>query len=293
MAPASGSHVDSNASRQGIRSPPNSAAHISHLRLATDGSSPKDSFPAAQQLAQSISSTETLEAAVTEGAQLEEAPNLLDSAQSTEHAPVSILEAATKIACDKTAAHSAKLAVLRVFSESFEQAAKQFTSVQTLLNKGADVNAQGGRYGNALQAASTQGHEKVVQTLLDKGADVNIQGGEDGNALQAASLEGHEKVVQMLLEKGADVNSQSERHGNAFQAALCGGHEKVAQMLLENGADVNAQGGEYGADVNAKDGNALRCFIWGHEKVVQMLLENGANVNTQSERYGNALGCFT
>ncbi|KAM4058315.1 endonuclease-reverse transcriptase domain-containing protein [Hirsutella rhossiliensis] len=87
-----------------------------------------DSFSAAQQLAQSISSTETPEAAVTEGAQLEEGPNLFDSAQPTEHAPVSILEAATKIARDKTAAHNAKLAVLRVFSESFEQAAKQFTS---------------------------------------------------------------------------------------------------------------------------------------------------------------------
>ncbi|KAM4061021.1 endonuclease-reverse transcriptase domain-containing protein [Hirsutella rhossiliensis] len=129
MAPASGSHVDSNASRQGIRSPPNPAAHISHLRPRYPTEARRnDSFPAAQQLAQSISSTETPEAAVTEGAQLEEAPNLFDSAQPTEHAPVSILEAATKIARDKTAAHNAKLAVLRVFSESFEQAAKQFTS---------------------------------------------------------------------------------------------------------------------------------------------------------------------
>ncbi|KAM4062495.1 endonuclease-reverse transcriptase domain-containing protein [Hirsutella rhossiliensis] len=129
MAPASGSHADSNALRQGIRSPPNSAAHILHLRPRYPTEARRnDSFPAAQQLAQSISSTETLEAAVTEGAQLEEAPNLLDSTQSTEHAPVSILEAATKIARDKTAAHNAKLAVLRVFSESFEQAAKQFTS---------------------------------------------------------------------------------------------------------------------------------------------------------------------
>ncbi|KJZ70474.1 hypothetical protein HIM_10146 [Hirsutella minnesotensis 3608] len=86
------------------------------------------SFPAAQQLAQSTSSTETPEAAVTEGAQLEEASNLLDSTRSTEYVPVSILEAATKIARDQTAVHNAKLAVLRVSSESFEQAAKQFTS---------------------------------------------------------------------------------------------------------------------------------------------------------------------
>ncbi|KAF2729999.1 hypothetical protein EJ04DRAFT_446072 [Polyplosphaeria fusca] len=47
-----------------------------------------------------------------------------------------------------------------------------------LLDKGADVNAQGGRYGNALQAASYGGHEAVVKMLLDAGADVNAQGGD-------------------------------------------------------------------------------------------------------------------
>jgi ankyrin repeat protein len=30
-----------------------------------------------------------------------------------------------------------------------------------------------------------------------------------GNALQAASLEGHDKIVQLLLEEGATVNTQS------------------------------------------------------------------------------------
>ena len=33
-----------------------------------------------------------------------------------------------------------------------------------------DVNAQGGYYGNALQAASEEGHDKVVQMLLEKDA---------------------------------------------------------------------------------------------------------------------------
>jgi hypothetical protein len=32
------------------------------------------------------------------------------------------------------------------------------------------VNAQGGGYGNALQAASVESHEKVVELLLGKGA---------------------------------------------------------------------------------------------------------------------------
>ena len=40
--------------------------------------------------------------------------------------------------------------------------------------------------------------------LLEKGADVNAQGGDYGNALQAASAGGYDKVVQMLLENGAN-----------------------------------------------------------------------------------------
>ncbi|SLM38546.1 vegetative incompatibility protein het-e-1 [Lasallia pustulata] len=63
-------------------------------------------------------------------------------------------------------------------------------------------------YGNALQAASLTDHDQVVQMLLDKGADVNAQGGMYGNALQAASSRDHDQVVQMLLDKGADVNAQ-------------------------------------------------------------------------------------
>lgn len=63
-------------------------------------------------------------------------------------------------------------------------------SVQSLRATSQDLNAQGGRYGNALQAASYRGHDKIVQILLDKGANINAQGGEHGSALQAASYRG-------------------------------------------------------------------------------------------------------
>jgi ankyrin repeat protein len=76
-----------------------------------------------------------------------------------------------------------------------------------LINGGADVNAQGGYYSNALQAASAEGHDKVVQMLIDAGADMNAQGGYYGNALQVASARDHEKVVQILMNAGADVNT--------------------------------------------------------------------------------------
>ena len=154
--------------------------------------------------------------------------------------------------------------------------------IQLLLDRGADVNAQGGKYGNALQAVSYRGHDQVVQMLLDKGADVNAQGGYYGNALQAASKGGHNQVVQMLLDKGAEVNARGGWYDNALYAASVGGHDQVMQMLLEKGADVNAQGGWYG--------NALQAAsVGGHDRVLQMLLDKGANVNAQSGYYGNAL----
>ena len=48
----------------------------------------------------------------------------------------------------------------------------------------------------------------MISTLINLGADVNVQGGKDGNALQAASSEGHEKVVQMLMDAGASIAEQ-------------------------------------------------------------------------------------
>jgi hypothetical protein len=53
-------------------------------------------------------------------------------------------------------------------------------NLERLLKQDVDVNAPGGEYGNALQAASASGHDQIVQRLLEKGADVNAQGGEYG-----------------------------------------------------------------------------------------------------------------
>ncbi|KAE8416243.1 hypothetical protein BDV36DRAFT_297216 [Aspergillus pseudocaelatus] len=196
-------------------------------------------------------------------------------------------------------------------------------AVQTLLNNGADVNAQGGSYGNALYAASVSGHGQIVQILLDNGADAKAKGpwfgmarpdGLLGNALQAASYIGYSQVVQILLDKGADVNAQGGLHGNALAAASFSCHGQVVQILLDNGADVDAQGGcfgnalqaasyegnsqivqmllDNGADVNAQGGcfgNALQAASRGHSQIVQILLDNGADVNAQGGFYGNAL----
>jgi ankyrin repeat protein len=61
--------------------------------------------------------------------------------------------------------------------------------VQLLLDNGADVHAEDGKHGNALQAASAKGNTRVVQLLLDKGTDVHAEGGEYGNVLKLLQSE--------------------------------------------------------------------------------------------------------
>lgn len=156
------------------------------------------------------------------------------------------------------------------------------TVIATLLAAGADVNAQGGKHGDALQAASANGREVVVQTLLAKGANINTHNGQYGNALQAASAGGYEAIVQTLLARGADINTHSGRHGNALQAASVGGHRAIVETLLSRGANVNAYGGYYGYALQAASAN-------GHKAIVQILLAVGADVNALGGEYGGAL----
>lgn len=55
---------------------------------------------------------------------------------------------------------------------------------QMPLDRGADINARGGYYGNALPAPLKRSHGKVVQMLLDQGADVSAQSGENSACIQ-------------------------------------------------------------------------------------------------------------
>ncbi|KAH7077596.1 hypothetical protein BKA63DRAFT_508568 [Paraphoma chrysanthemicola] len=73
----------------------------------------------------------------------------------------------------------------------------------------------------SLYEAARAGRDLLVQMLLDAGANVHAQGGRYGNALQAASRGGHEAVVRLLLDVGADVHAQwrrvRQRTASSFQ----------------------------------------------------------------------------
>jgi ankyrin repeat protein len=150
--------------------------------------------------------------------------------------------------------------------------------VSLLLAKGVHVDAQGGVYGNPLQAASRGGYIEVVELLLKAGADPNLQGGSYRRALNAAALYGKEDVVQLLIHNGANINAESVNYGTALYATASRGHAKLAEVLLEKGADPNIYGGQLGTALFA-------AALEDYECVMDLLLQNGANPNTQSTHY--------
>jgi hypothetical protein len=147
-----------------------------------------------------------------------------------------------------------------------------------LIENGADVNMQGGYYGNPLQAASMEGHENIVQLLLHHGATVNLQGGHYGSALQAATYIGKESIVNILLEHGANINLQGGHYGSALQAAICTGRESIFRLLLDHGADISSQTGHYDDVLDQYYDSAFLRQGWSKTNagIAVILLEHGA-----------------
>ena len=66
-----------------------------------------------------------------------------------------------------------------------------------------DLQRQRNEIAEPLYYASLAGSTEALNVLLQMGADVNAQGEHHGNALQAASFQGHEVITKQLIEKGA------------------------------------------------------------------------------------------
>ncbi|KAH0026008.1 ankyrin repeat protein, partial [Aureobasidium melanogenum] len=181
--------------------------------------------------------------------------------------------------------------------------------VDTLLERGARVDAVDNQQKNALRVAAAQGDDEIVRKLLKHKADVNSSGKPNGSALISACRWGHKDVVRTLLNNDADVcqrfeefqyqtaldavcscgnesillllikhsieNSQDfseDSLNRSFAFACTNGHDKSVKLLLEHKVDVNSHDGMLGSPL-------LTASEWGHEEVVRLLLDHGADVH--------------
>jgi len=94
--------------------------------------------------------------------------------------------------------------------------------VETMLvNHGANVQIQGGKYGGIVQAAAVGGHVEILELLLGPRwrGNVNAVGGEFGTPLSAAVAFGHVEATRVLLDAGATVDIKDVgRYGCPIQS---------------------------------------------------------------------------
>ncbi len=125
----------------------------------------------------------------------------------------------------------------------------QVEIVESLLAKGADVNAARGDGLTALHLAAEGGHQAMAEALVAAGAAVDAGTRIGGyTPLHIAARAGHGAVVLRLLEAGADPNARTTNSGVTalhLAAGATGGRSAVA-ALLDHGADPNAQEGSAG-----------------------------------------------
>ncbi|KAI0901985.1 hypothetical protein F4806DRAFT_502000 [Annulohypoxylon nitens] len=126
-------------------------------------------------------------------------------------------------------------------------------SVQGLLDKGVNVNAHGGIYGNALQATSYKGHVEILSLLLDRGADINIKGGKYANAFEAALQAGHTHIVRALLDHGVNINVGDKIYSNTIQdIEWRKTHTDIVELLQKRGVNINTQELVYDSDITRR-----------------------------------------
>ena len=200
-----------------------------------------------------------------------------------------------------------------------------FDTVNSLLEKGADVNIKDDNTGEtALIWAAALGSLDTVKLLIDKGADVNAKtytGGTalmclaNGERLERSNKENALEITKLLIDKGSDVNAIDGAKQTALMIAAMSNSLEISKFLIANGADINAQQDykmtalmvaishssldvaklliEKGADVNVANMTKETALMMAAEvdfvDIAKLLIEKGADINAKDKEGKTAL----
>jgi hypothetical protein len=160
--------------------------------------------------------------------------------------------------------------------------AKDLDTLQRLIGRGADVNAQNNNGWTALIWAARYNNILAIRALLAAGADLSIQTNIGNTALMVAAYNNNTEAIGALLAASADVSTQNNFGDMALMVAANRGNAFAISALLAAGADVNAQN---------NDGETALIVAAIHDNIhaIQALLAGGADINAKNNTGDTAL----
>jgi hypothetical protein len=103
-------------------------------------------------------------------------------------------------------------------------------AVRWLLDHGAQINRKGLEW-SALHYAVFAGHQNVAETLIARGADINALSTNGSSPLMMAAREGHEKIAQLLVNLGADTSIRNDWGDDAVTWAMRYSNPQIAKIV--------------------------------------------------------------
>ena len=150
-------------------------------------------------------------------------------------------------------------------------------SVQTLLNRGVEINATQPDGMTALHWAAYQDDLETTKALLVAGADANAANRYGVTPLSLACTNGNVAMVELLIKAGADPNAALPGGEAPLMTAARTGKIAAVKALIANGANIHAK----------DDRQGQTALMWaaaeGHTEVVELLIEFGADFRTPIE----------
>jgi erythromycin esterase len=150
-------------------------------------------------------------------------------------------------------------------------AAGNLTSIQRLIDQGADVNVKDEVGWTPLIWATCMGEIESLKLLIAQGADVTIPTNNQRTALHRAVYAGDNNIAQILITHGADLDAKDRQGYTPLHMAVGEGQNEAVELLIAKGADVNT---------NVQGMTPLFLAVAGGQKeLVEILIANGANSN--------------
>jgi ankyrin repeat protein len=148
---------------------------------------------------------------------------------------------------------------------------------QSLVNKGADIEAKTATGATPLYLAVQRKHPDIVRLLLEHGANSEaVFGPGQLTPLHKAAWDGSAETVDILVEHQANIEARTKRGATPLYLAVQQGQAMAVISLLKLSANIEAvfEGGYRPLHKAVIDANAV---------IVGLLLEHGADPRAQTD----------